>query len=199
MTKLLVYVMSSLAEASGVATTVNWWYAAAYTGADNRSLVSTDAQDLSTTFKVYADLKAIMGTALTETAGYLAAAFKRWFNVAAPTGTVNSIPDAVAGADNGLALKGSDMNASKIGGKTLDVSAIAGNLAINSYLGNSVGFTTQQTADVGTRIPQVISMAQLGGTGAWYVKGLTSSGLLQASQADVLSVVTPKLVVVRQV
>jgi hypothetical protein len=49
-----------------------------------------------------ADLVRILGTALTETAGQIAAAFKKFFNVATPTGTVNSIPDAVAGASGGL-------------------------------------------------------------------------------------------------
>jgi hypothetical protein len=49
-----------------------------------------------------ANLTHILGTALTETSGYLAAAFKKFFNIATPTGTVNSLPDAVAGAANGL-------------------------------------------------------------------------------------------------
>ena len=47
---------------------------------------------------VKANLAQILGTALTETAGQLAAAFKKFFDKAAPTGTINSIPDAVAGA-----------------------------------------------------------------------------------------------------
>lgn len=55
------------------------------------------------------DLNSILGTALTETAGQIAAAFKKFFNVATPTGTVNSIPDAVAGATGGIAIVGSNM------------------------------------------------------------------------------------------
>lgn len=51
---------------------------------------------------VKANLAQILGTALTETAGQIAAAFKKFFNVATPTGTVNSLPDAVAGANGGL-------------------------------------------------------------------------------------------------
>ena len=54
-----------------------------------------------------ASLWAILWTAFTETTGLIAAAFKKFFNVATPTGTVNSIPDAVAGAAGGLALVGS--------------------------------------------------------------------------------------------
>jgi hypothetical protein len=52
-----------------------------------------------------------MGTALTETAGQIAGAIVKFFNKAAPTGTVNSIPDVVAGAASGLAIVGSQMNA----------------------------------------------------------------------------------------
>lgn len=51
---------------------------------------------------VKSNLSQILGTALTETAGQIAAAFKKFFNVATPTGTVNSLPDAVAGANGGL-------------------------------------------------------------------------------------------------
>lgn len=51
---------------------------------------------------VPADLMSILGTALTETAGLIAAGFKKFFNVATPTGTLNSLPDAVPGANNGL-------------------------------------------------------------------------------------------------
>lgn len=54
------------------------------------------------------DMVAIHGTALTETATQLAGAFTKFFNVAAPTGTVNSLPDAVAGVANGLQICGSN-------------------------------------------------------------------------------------------
>lgn len=57
---------------------------------------------------VKANLAQILGTALTETAGLLAGGFKKFFNVSSPTGTVNSIPDAVAGASGGLFIAGSN-------------------------------------------------------------------------------------------
>ncbi len=41
---------------------------------------------------VKANLAQILGTALTETAGLIAAGFKQFFNVATPTGTLNVIP-----------------------------------------------------------------------------------------------------------
>lgn len=48
------------------------------------------------------DLQSILGTLLTETSGLIAAGFKKFFNVATPTGTVNSLPDVVPGANLGL-------------------------------------------------------------------------------------------------
>ena len=74
---------------------------------------------------VKANLSQILGTALTETAGYLAAAFKKFFNVATPTGTVNSLPDAVAGATGGVAIVGSVMGKSPA---TLAAGDVSGNL-----------------------------------------------------------------------
>lgn len=58
---------------------------------------------------VKSDLVAILATALTETAGYLAAGFKKFFNVATPVSTVESVNQTgdsypvVTHADYGLA------------------------------------------------------------------------------------------------
>jgi hypothetical protein len=57
---------------------------------------------------IKANLAQILGTALTETAGLIAAGFKKFFNVATPTGTVNSLPDAVAGAAGGVFIAGTN-------------------------------------------------------------------------------------------
>lgn len=57
---------------------------------------------------VAANLTQILGTALTETAGLLAGGFKKFFNISSPTGTLNSIPDAVAGTTNGLFIAGTN-------------------------------------------------------------------------------------------
>lgn len=57
---------------------------------------------------VKANLAQILGTALTETAGLIAAGFKKFFNVATPTGTINSIPDVVAGGAGGLFIAGTN-------------------------------------------------------------------------------------------
>ena len=50
------------------------------------------------------DLTKIHGTGLTETAGQLAGAFTKFFDVASPTGTTNSLPDAIPDAAGGLPI-----------------------------------------------------------------------------------------------
>jgi len=56
-----------------------------------------------------ANLAKVLGTAPTEGAGgRLAGGVTKFFNVASPTGTVNSIPDAIAGATNGLFIAGTN-------------------------------------------------------------------------------------------
>jgi len=57
---------------------------------------------------VPADITHIHGTALTETAGQLAGAFKKFFDVASPTATCLSLPDALPGAANGMFIAGSN-------------------------------------------------------------------------------------------
>ena len=49
------------------------------------------------------DVTKIHGTAITETgSGYIAGSFTKFFDKQTPTGTINSLPDAVAGANGGL-------------------------------------------------------------------------------------------------
>ena len=71
---------------------------------------ATDLKDFAdtgydpSTHRTQASLVAILGTTLTETAGLLAGGFKKLFNVASPTGTLNSLPDIVPGLQNGLPI-----------------------------------------------------------------------------------------------
>ncbi len=78
-------------------------------GTDGKALISADGQDLSATLSVntkniggqaatlnannrlQVSLKDILDTALTETAGLIAAGFKQFFNIASPTSTMNVI------------------------------------------------------------------------------------------------------------
>lgn len=95
---------------------------------------------------VKSNLSQILGTALTETAGLIAAAFKKFFNVATPTGTVNSLPDAVAGAAGGLFIAGSNAatTVNVTGNLTGNVSGSVG--SVTGAVGSVTGLTA---ADVG--------------------------------------------------
>jgi len=81
---------------------------------------------------VKANLAQILGTALTETAGQIAAAFKKFFDKATPTGTINSLPDAVPGAAGGLLIDDvwTDARAAKL--DNLDAT-VSSRLASASY------------------------------------------------------------------
>jgi hypothetical protein len=66
------------------------------------------------------DVSKILGTALTEgAAGRLAGGFQNFFNVASPTGTVNSLPSAIPGASNGLLISGTNSGTTTLGALTV--------------------------------------------------------------------------------
>ncbi len=54
------------------------------------------------TIKLQTDLTQILAHTLTDTGTQLADAFQKFFDVAVPTGTINSLPDAIPGAATGL-------------------------------------------------------------------------------------------------
>lgn len=94
------------------------------------------------------DLTYILGTLLTETAGQIAGAFKKWFDVATPTGTVNSIPNAIAGAAGGLFIAGTNA-ATTI--TTALTTTFTGNLTGNVG-GNVAGSVGSVTGNVGGNV-----------------------------------------------
>jgi hypothetical protein len=107
-----------------------------------------------TTGVVKASLVQILGTALTETAGQIAAAFKKWFDVPAPVGTVNSIPNATAGATGGLFIAGTNaattvttsLTTTFTGNLTGSVGSVTG--AVGSVTGNVGGNVTGSVGSV---------------------------------------------------
>jgi hypothetical protein len=60
-------------------------------------------------------------------------AFKKFFDVASPTGTINSIPDAVAGAVNGLVIAGSN-SAITFSNLTVTTAATFGTVAVTATM-----------------------------------------------------------------
>lgn len=114
---------------------------------------------------VKANLAQILGTALTETAGQLAAAFKKFFDKAAPTGTINSIPDAVAGAANGLFIAGTNAatTANIAGNLTGNVTGSVGSVtgAVGSVTGNVGGNVVGSTASVTGAVGSVTTVTSI--------------------------------------
>jgi hypothetical protein len=104
---------------------------------------------------VAANLTQILGTALTETAGQIAAAFKQWFNVATPTGTVNSLPNAAPGASGGVLIAGSNA------ATTVNITGnITGNLSgsvgsVTGAVGSVTGAVGSVTGNVGGSVASV--------------------------------------------
>lgn len=66
---------------------------------------------ICSTDKLEVDLKQILGTALTETAGYIAAGFKKLFNIQTPVLTMESVNQ---GADNNIILAHADYGNAKL-------------------------------------------------------------------------------------
>lgn len=150
---------------------------------------------------VKANLVQILGTALTETAGLIAAAFKKFFNVATPTGTVNSIPDAVAGASGGLAIVGSNVGAATsvsgdVGGKVLGggasvLSGVGVQADVEQVAG--AGLATHATGMVPSDVRDIAgsavntAAAQLGTNVVSYATGEDPASLVLATPANKLA------------
>jgi hypothetical protein len=104
---------------------------------------------------VKASLAQILGTAILGTAAQIAAAFTKFFDKAAPTGTINSLPDAVAGAAGGLFIAGANAATSITTALTANVTGdITGNLSgtvgsVTGAVGSVSGSVGSVVADVG--------------------------------------------------
>lgn len=104
---------------------------------------------------VKSNLIQILGTVLTETAGLIAAGFKKFFNVATPTGTVNSLPDVVPGAANGLVIAGvnSTITATFGGNLTGSVASVTGAVgSVTGAVGSVTGAVGSVTGNVGGNV-----------------------------------------------
>lgn len=104
---------------------------------------------------VAANLTQILGTALTETAGQIAAAFKQWFNVATPAGTVNSLPNATPGASGGVFIAGSNAAttvniAGSLSGSVGSVTGAVG--SVTGAAGSVTGAVGSVTGNVGGNV-----------------------------------------------
>jgi len=114
------------------------------------------------------DLVDIMGSLLTESgAGQLAAAFIKFFDKASPTGTINSLPDAVPGAANALLRAGTNaatsittaLTANIIGNITGNISGSVGSIAASGIAAASFAANAIAAA--------AIAAGALNGKGDW--------------------------------
>lgn len=88
---------------------------------------------------VKANLVQILGTALTETAGQIAAAFKQFFDVASPTGTMKAITNVVTTTNvttvNGLAAN--VITAASVATGAIDADALAADAVTEIWAGST--------------------------------------------------------------
>ena len=117
----------------------------------------------------------ILTTALTETSGLLAGAFKKFFNVSTPTGTVNSIPDAVAGAAGGLFIAGTNAATTVT---TSFTTTFTGSLT--GSVGSVTGAVGSVTGAVGSVTGSVGSIASGGITTASFAAGAINAAAIGA-------------------
>lgn len=140
----------------------------------------------SVTAVVSSNLTQILGTALTETAGQIAAAFKKFFNVATPTGTVDSIPDAVPGAAGGLFIAGTNAATTVTTGLT---TTFTGNLtgsvgSVTGAVGSVTGAVGSVTGNVGGNVTGTVGTVNAIATDA-----INSSALATTAVTEIVNAI----------
>lgn len=125
--------------------------------------------------RIDVNLLAILGTTLTETAGQIAGAFKQFFNIGSPTGTVNLCPtttnltNAPTNGDFTATMKTS-LNAATPASITGAVGSVTGNVGGNvvGTVASVVGAVASVTGNVGGNVTG--SVGSLGTTAKTDVK-----------------------------
>ncbi|HUX15374.1 MAG TPA: hypothetical protein VMW52_02820, partial [Phycisphaerae bacterium] len=126
---------------------------------------------VDTSGNVGADVNKFLGTAITETEGGLVAgAITKFFDKTSPTGTINSLPDAVGGAAGGVMIAGSNAAI------TLAALTVSGGTTLsgNVSLGGTLGITGVVTLASGLEDEVGISLASLTISGNLGVGGTTT-------------------------
>lgn len=127
---------------------------------------------------VKANLAQILASALTGTAAQISAAFTKFFDKAVPTGTVNSIPDAVAGAAGGIAIVGSNMGT---------VSSVTGSVgSVTGAVGSVTGAVGSVTGNVGGNVVGSVGSLTANNDKTGY--GLAATGLDSVVMSDIAAV-----------
>lgn len=96
---------------------------------------------------VKANLVQILATALTETAGQIAAAFKQFFDVASPTGTMKAITNVVTTTNLTNAATSGDLTATmKTSVETAVDNAVTGNSLVEGINQTLLGLVMERTS-----------------------------------------------------
>lgn len=139
---------------------------------------------------VKSNLAQILGTALTETAGQIAAAFKKFFDKATPTGTINSLPDAVPGAAGGLLIDDvwTDARAAKLDNLSGDAYARLGAPAGASIAADIAGVQAD-TDNIQTRIPAALVSGRIDSSvGAVAANAIDSTAVAASAVTKIRSI-----------
>jgi hypothetical protein len=128
---------------------------------------------------VNADLNFIVGTALTEgVAGQLAGGFVHWFDVASPSGTVNSLPNAPPAQSNGLLTMGINSGNiqfsgtwTQVGIQTIGALTVTGAVTASNALNAIAVGTTERTAIAAAWGASIIGNSR---TRDMFLQGLTN-------------------------
>ena len=127
--------------------------------------VGTGAGQLDATAGIVkSNLSQILGSAITGTAAQIVAAFTKFFNVVTPTGSVNSLPDAVPGAANGVFIAGSNaavtvnVTGSRTGSITGSVGSVTGGVggSVAGSVGSVLGSVGSVTGNVAGSVASVV-------------------------------------------
>lgn len=162
------------------------------TAADNAELMFDGTGYAGGTTKLGVNLVQILGTAITEAAGLIAAAFSKFFNKATPTGTVNSLPDAVAGAAGGVAIVGSEMGlangsitAAKIADGAIDNATFAADVGSTAYATNIIALAADK-AIVNAALGTAAELAKVPKSDAAVTWNATALASIQTEANDAL-------------
>jgi len=131
---------------------------------------------------IKASLLEILTTALTETSGLLAGGFKIFFNVTAPTGTLNSLPDAVPDASGGLPVTGNRLTAIPVVAHVTLVDTTT--TVTGGATATALATVQSDTDDIQTRLPAALVGGRMDSSVGAVAAGVIAASAFAANALD---------------
>ena len=125
---------------------------------------------------VKANMVQILAAAITGTAANIVAAFTKFFDKTSPTGTINSLPDAVAGANGGLTTTN--------GTKQIQTVDLTAGQTIAATVADKAGYSLAATGLDLVTAASTFGTALIAGIWAAATSGLTAAGSIGKKLAD---------------